>query len=125
MAANPVLGAKEVAQILKESASGHGSWTPSLGYGILDVAAAVARAQGKPSVSLTGLRERRQVRLSWFAQGAASFRLSMSVDGQGSRVLLDSTSLTSATHALRPGVHYVFTLTALDAGAASSFSIRG
>jgi subtilisin family serine protease len=125
MAANPFLGAAEVGQILKESASGHGSWTPSLGYGILDVAAAVARAEGKPSVSLTGLRDRRQVRLSWFAEGTASFRLSMSVDGQGSRVLLDSTRLTSATHALRRGVHYVFTLTALDGGAASSFSLRG
>jgi subtilisin family serine protease len=125
MAANPFLGAAEVARILKESASGHGSWTPSLGYGLLDVAAAVASAQGKPSVSLTGLRERGRVRLSWFAQGAASFRLSMSVDGRASRVLLDSTSQTSATHALRPGAHYVFTLTALDAGATSSFSIRG
>jgi thermitase len=75
MAANPFLTAGEVARILKESASGHGSWTPTLGYGVLDVAAAVARAQGKPSVSLTGVKEQGRVRLSWFAQGAAHFRL--------------------------------------------------
>ena len=44
-AANPSLTAREVAQILKETASGHGTWTPELGYGVIDVAAAVARAQ--------------------------------------------------------------------------------
>jgi subtilisin family serine protease len=125
MAANPFLSAAEVAQILKESASGHGSWTPTLGYGVLDVAAAVARAQGRPSVSLTGVRQRGRLRLSWFAQGAARFRLSLSVDGRSSRVLLDSTSLTTMTRSLRPGRNYVFTLTALDATAASAFSIRG
>jgi subtilisin family serine protease len=126
MAANPFLTAGKVAQILKESASGHGSWTPTLGYGVLDVAAAVARAKGRPSVSLTGVKEHRRVRLSWSAQGAARFRLSLSVNGRTSRVLLDSTSVLSATHALRPGRRYVFTLTALDAtAAASAFSIHG
>jgi subtilisin family serine protease len=126
MAANPFLSASEVADILEQSASGHGAWTSTLGYGVLDVAAAVARAQGRPSVSLTGVRESGRLRLSWFAQGAARFRLSMSVDGRSSRVLLDSTSLTSTTHALRPGRHYVFTVKALDAtAAASAFSIRG
>ena len=126
MAANPFLSASEVAAILKESASGHGSWTPTLGYGVLDVAAAVARAQGRPSVSLTGVRQGGRLRLSWSAQGAARFRLSMSVDGRSTRALLDSTSLASVTHALRPGRNYVFTLTALDATASSSaFSIRG
>jgi subtilisin family serine protease len=47
-AANPLLRADEVIQILKESASGHGSWSPALGYGILNVSAAVALAQGRP-----------------------------------------------------------------------------
>jgi hypothetical protein len=86
----------------------------------------VARAQGKPSVSLTGVREGGRLRLSWFAQGAARFRLAMSVNGRSSRVRLDSTDLVSATHPLRPGRSYVFTLTALDATSApSAFSIRG
>ena len=43
---NPLLTARDVARILKETASGHGAWTPELGYGVIDVAAAVARAQG-------------------------------------------------------------------------------
>lgn len=57
MAANPELGATDVARVLKESASGGGAWTPELGYGVIDVAAAVALAQGtKPSASVAGLR---------------------------------------------------------------------
>ncbi len=42
--ANPALTARDVAQILKETASGHGRWTPELGFGVIDVAAAVERA---------------------------------------------------------------------------------
>jgi subtilisin family serine protease len=45
-AANPGLGAAGVAEILKQSASGHGGWNQDTGFGNLDVAAAVARAQG-------------------------------------------------------------------------------
>jgi len=44
-AANPALTAGQVAEILKETASGQGRWTPGLGFGVIDVAAAVARAQ--------------------------------------------------------------------------------
>ncbi len=47
-AANPRLRAKEVASILKRTASGGGKWSPQLGYGVLDVAAAVAQAQAYP-----------------------------------------------------------------------------
>jgi subtilisin family serine protease len=43
-AANPALSARQVAQVLKRTASGGGRWTPTLGYGVLDVAAAVAAA---------------------------------------------------------------------------------
>lgn len=39
----PKLSATETALVLKETAQG-GVWTPELGYGVLDVAAAVARA---------------------------------------------------------------------------------
>ncbi len=42
--AKPSLTARQVAQILKDTASGHGVWTPDLGFGVIDVAAAVARA---------------------------------------------------------------------------------
>jgi subtilisin family serine protease len=43
-AADPSLTARQVAAILKETASGHGTWTPDLGYGVLDVGAAVQAA---------------------------------------------------------------------------------
>jgi subtilisin family serine protease len=43
-AANPTLSRDQVAWILKRSASGDGTWTSSLGYGVLDVGRAVATA---------------------------------------------------------------------------------
>jgi thermitase len=43
-AANPSLSAQRVSAILEETASGHGTWTPDLGFGLIDVAAAVGRA---------------------------------------------------------------------------------
>jgi subtilisin family serine protease len=128
IAANPLLRADEVAQILKESASGGGAWTPTLGYGVLDVGSAVARALGRPSIRLTGARSRSRLLLKWSASGAARFRLSVAVNGT-SRVLLASTARTSETFDLRRGQRYVFTLTALDEtgadAASSSFTLRG
>ncbi|HET7146596.1 MAG TPA: S8 family serine peptidase [Gaiellaceae bacterium] len=44
-AANRALTAAQVASILKETASGSGVWNAELGYGVIDVAAAVARAR--------------------------------------------------------------------------------
>ena len=43
-AANPALNARQVATILKRTASGGGTWNPSLGFGVLDAGAAVALA---------------------------------------------------------------------------------
>jgi len=43
-AANPLLKAAQVADVLKRTASGKGVWTPELGFGVIDVAAAVAAA---------------------------------------------------------------------------------
>jgi subtilisin family serine protease len=48
-AANPLLDAQGVAEILKATASNGGTWTPELGWGVLDVAAAVSRAAGSPA----------------------------------------------------------------------------
>jgi subtilisin family serine protease len=57
MAANPLLGATDVARVLKESASAAGAWTPELGFGVIDVAAAVALATGTTAeASRAGLR---------------------------------------------------------------------
>jgi hypothetical protein len=38
---DPQLTAQQVAAVLEQTASGHGAWTPELGYGVIDVAAAV------------------------------------------------------------------------------------
>ena len=46
-AANPALTAQQVGGILKATASGRGNWNPQLGYGVIDVAAAVASARGQ------------------------------------------------------------------------------
>ena len=43
-AANPALSASDVADYLKGTASGQGRWNARLGYGVLDVGAAVALA---------------------------------------------------------------------------------
>ncbi|MGH2933618.1 MAG: S8 family peptidase [Gaiellaceae bacterium] len=43
-AADPALTAAQVALILKQTASGGGTWTPELGFGVIDIAAAVARS---------------------------------------------------------------------------------
>ena len=52
-AANPSLTATQVAGILKATASAHGKWAPGLGYGVIDVAAAVAAANGVQSATRT------------------------------------------------------------------------
>jgi hypothetical protein len=46
-AANPALTAEQVAAILKATASGNGRWSSRLGFGVIDVAAAVAAARGQ------------------------------------------------------------------------------
>lgn len=43
-AANPRLSFRQVSAILKQTASGQGAWNAELGYGVIDVAAAVQRA---------------------------------------------------------------------------------
>jgi subtilisin family serine protease len=43
-AANPSLSAKDVADVIRSTAAGGGRWTPGLGYGVIDTAAAVTRA---------------------------------------------------------------------------------
>jgi subtilisin family serine protease len=52
-ATNPLLDAPAVARILKESATGHGAWTSELGFGVLDVGAAVERARGVEAATAT------------------------------------------------------------------------
>jgi subtilisin family serine protease len=50
---DPTLTARQVADILKGTASSAAAWTPELGYGVLDIAAAVAKAQALTAPSTT------------------------------------------------------------------------
>lgn len=77
-AANPALPAREVAAILKATAQGGGAWTPELGWGVIDIAAAVARAAATPAraaaarLELATSRSRRRVTLTARLLSAAS-----------------------------------------------------
>jgi subtilisin family serine protease len=63
-AAKPTATAAEVAQILEQTASGRGAWNPSLGYGVVDVAGAVAAALGTNApASLPSLRAKARLGL--------------------------------------------------------------
>ncbi len=113
-AANPSLTAADVATILEQTASGDGAWDSEVGYGVLDVAAAVARASGKPLVDLDGLRAGGNARLTWRGHGVSSFRLSVRIDGGRSRVLGTATTATTASLPLFGSHLFSFTVTGLD-----------
>jgi hypothetical protein len=104
-----------VAQILKETASGGGRWTSDLGFGVIDVAGAIAQAQaGHTGVLLSGLRLRSRVKLNWSGD-AAAYTLTLATDGHAPRALLATTRQTSTSVDLRHGHTYSFSVTALDA----------
>lgn len=116
-AANPSLRADEVGSILEQTATGQGSWSSELGYGVLDVAAAVARAQQLQAVPvhLDGRRVGSRVELTWNAPpGVASFALSVAHNGGPQRMLAPTTAARAA-YEVTPGGVYSFTITALDA----------
>jgi subtilisin family serine protease len=116
-AANPSLTAEQVAQILKETASGAGRWSPDLGFGVIDVAAAVARAQaGVPGVLLSGSRVDTHMQLNWSGD-ATRYSLSLSKDSSPATTVLSGTQ-TSTTLTLARGHSYSFTVEALDASGA-------
>ncbi|MGH2921878.1 MAG: S8 family peptidase [Gaiellaceae bacterium] len=109
-AANPQLTAQQVAGVLKSTASGHGRWTPSLGFGVLDVAAAVGAATGQV------IRERMQgsATLKLGVWRARAPRVHQSGRGKIRRVRV-SASLRSSV----PGVssaHRIVTLDVLRRG---------
>ena len=117
-AANPSLTAAQVAQILKETASGGGRWTSDLGFGVVDVGAAVARAQANSAgVLLSGLRSKSRVRLNWSGD-AASYTLTLATDYRSVKTVLRGTRQTSTSLALTKGHTYAFRVDALDAGGA-------
>ena len=120
MGANPFLRATEVSTILKETASGHGAWNPETGFGVLDAAGAVARAQGKNGLVVHGLRSGTRFRFQWFSTAATRYRVSLRIDRGKTRVLVDNTTTTSASVTVRRRHRYAFTVDALDATGAVS-----
>jgi hypothetical protein len=126
-AANPALTAEGVASILEQTASGLGAWTSELGYGVLDVSAAVARAIGPTAavtpalpapaqpLQLNGSRLGSVVTLTWpQLAGAHSFRVSVTREGID-RMLTTETANSGASYSLPAGSVYTFTVAALDA----------
>jgi subtilisin family serine protease len=116
-AADPTLGAADVATILEQTASGAGRWNAQLGYGVLDVAAAVARATGiaESGLRVQGSRNGSLVSLTWSSLApAAAFRVVVTQDGGPERELTPATAETAAAYSLAPGSVYGFTVTALD-----------
>jgi subtilisin family serine protease len=75
-AAKPTATAAEVAQILKQTALGRGAWSPALGYGVIDVAAAVSTALGTGNPdALPSLRARAALRMK-LLRSKATLRIS-------------------------------------------------
>ena len=62
--ANPLLTARQVAQVIKRSATGNG-WTPELGWGSLNAGAAVALAQATKGRALRRARHEPRPIHSW------------------------------------------------------------
>lgn len=125
-AANPALTASGVADILEQTASGGGAWNEELGFGVLDVAAAVRRASPATAsgvarpVTVSGSRAGRRVTLAWQSEGAVSYRVVLSPVAAAARVLAPSTTATTGSWTLPTG-SYTFTVDALDAtGAVAS-----
>ena len=119
-AANPSLSARQVADILKQTASGAGQWNPELGFGVMNVAAAVELARITPAVSLRASKYRDSVQLSWrgSTRRERAYRLlGIGPNGQES-VLVPSTIQASQTLTGTAGGTQTFVVESLDADGA-------
>jgi subtilisin family serine protease len=114
--ANALLSARQVADILKATASGHGSWNPELGYGVIDVAAAVALARTTAAVSLRAAKSPTSASLSWTGTAPAqSYRLLEHVGSSQDRVVLNTTAAREYQFTVKDNQTHVFTVESLDA----------
>ena len=114
-AANSLLTARQVADVLKATASGHGAWNPQLGHGVIDVAAAVARAKTLNGVSLVAAKTASAVSLTWSGTSARSYRLLVRAGNGPEQVVLDRTTSVRHTFEGKAGVTHVFVVESLDA----------
>jgi len=121
-AANPQLTADQVAQTLEETATNAGRWNPETGFGVVDAAAAVAKAGGgtivPADVRLTGTRDGRRVQLAWSGANVSAYRLSVRTNGGSERMLLPSTTATGVSYRLTAGYTYAFRVAGLDSSGA-------
>jgi hypothetical protein len=114
--ANRFLSARQVADILKATASGQGAWNPELGYGVIDVAAAVAVAKTTPAVTLSAYKSFGSATLRWSATPhAKTFRVLDHVGKNPDTMLLDATPNRSYLFQNKENKTHVFTVEALDA----------
>jgi subtilisin family serine protease len=117
---NPSLSSRQVADILKQTASGKGQWNPELGFGVIDVAAAVEVARVTPAVSLRAVKFGDAARLSWrgSTRKEHAYRvLTLGPKGEDN-VLIPSTTETSQTIQQAKGHTYAFVVESLDAAGA-------
>ena len=119
-AANSSLSARQVADILKQTASGGGQWNPELGYGVINVAAAVEVARNTPAVSLRAFKYRDTVRLSWrgSTRKERAYRLLTLGPNDEDQVLVPSTTDSSQTIQGTGGGTHAFVVESLDAAGA-------
>ena len=109
-AANRSLTARQVAAVLKSTASGRGQWNPALGYGELDVASAVGAAAGH----VIRERVRGNATLKLGVWRARTTRVRRTRRGKLRRVRVAAV-LTSSTTAVSPA-HRIVTLEVLRRG---------
>ena len=114
--ANSLLSARQVADVLKETASGHGAWNAELGYGVIDVAAAVERAKTLNGVSLRAFKAGNRVYLGWYGGfSARAYRLLVRAGDGPQQVVLDRTPSIVHTFDGKAGRTHVFVVESLDA----------
>jgi subtilisin family serine protease len=116
--ANRSLSSRQVADILKTTASGHGQWNPELGYGVIDVAAAVELAKNTPAVSIRAMRALDKAYLSWRGTSRSmTYRLLDRVGDEPDRIVLDNTRDSSYRFEGADNKTHTFTVEAIEGGA--------
>ncbi len=119
-AANSSLSSQQVADILKATASGGGQWNPELGFGVINIPAAVELARTTPAVSLSGSKYRTDARLRWRGSTRAerSYRVLVRA-GDGPEEVLHETADRSADFRGQNGVTYTFVVESRDGAGAT------
>jgi hypothetical protein len=108
-----------VAEILKRTASGGGQWNPELGFGVINIPAAVAAAAATPAVALSAIKFNGTALLNWrgSTRRERGYRL-ITRDGGAERVLVPSTTSLSQKVEDKSGGTHVYFVESLDGAGA-------